>query len=290
MSVKKLVAVLKLTRIEHSLMLVIAVVAAELLASGSLPPLPILILSLIAPVFISMASFAINDYFDVEADRINKKMRPLVTGDLTRRGALYITVISLFIGVAASALINQYAFAITFIFGALAMLYSYSLKRMFVIGNAYIGLSMVIPYLFGNYVVSTSIGASIILVSVMTFISGFAREVQGTIRDYEGDVKARKVMTIPTVIGKKASALLALFLYVVAVLVSAYMFVYIMPFRYNLVFGIPVALSDVMLLYVGATYLSKNAERKYGMGRNVSLFAMGLALVAILLSAARAYI
>ncbi|HUB92789.1 MAG TPA: UbiA family prenyltransferase, partial [Candidatus Saccharimonadales bacterium] len=71
----KFKAVLKLTRIEHSIMLVIAVLAAELIAKG-LPSLPILVLSLIAPVFISMAAFAINDYFDLKVDKINKKMRP----------------------------------------------------------------------------------------------------------------------------------------------------------------------------------------------------------------------
>ncbi|MEM3228556.1 MAG: hypothetical protein QW549_03130, partial [Candidatus Micrarchaeaceae archaeon] len=72
----KIGAILRLTRIEHSVMLIIAVVAAELIASRSLPDYFVLALSLITPIFISMASFAINDYFDIETDRLNKKSRP----------------------------------------------------------------------------------------------------------------------------------------------------------------------------------------------------------------------
>ena len=64
-------------------MLVIAVVAAELLAGG-LPATGVLALSLITPIFVSMGSFAINDYFDIGVDRLNrKKNRPLVSGALT---------------------------------------------------------------------------------------------------------------------------------------------------------------------------------------------------------------
>jgi geranylgeranylglycerol-phosphate geranylgeranyltransferase len=280
---KKLLAVLKLTRIEHSLMLVIAVIAAELLAGGLPQPGP-LALSLIAPVFISMASFAINDYFDVEVDMLNNKRRPLVTGLMTKKEALYVTAVSLIIGVSAGALININCFVIAFVFAALAMLYSYKLKEMLVVGNAYIALAMVIPFFFGNYVVSSTVGEGIVLISAMIFFSGLAREIHGTIRDYEGDVKARKVRTIPTAIGIMPASLLALVLYLAAAAVSAYLFFNIAPFKSNLAFGALIALSDALLLYVGFSHVSKNAKTFYGIGRNVSLIAMGIALVAIMLS------
>ena len=283
-STNKLLAVLRLTRIEHSVMLVIAVIAAELLAGG-IPAPTTFILSLIVPVTISMGAFAINDYFDVEADRLNHKMRPLVTKDLTKQDALYVTAATLAVGIGASALINQYAFAIALIFAALAVLYAYILKAVLLVGNAYVALSMVIPFIFGSYVVSTNVGGVILLICAMIFASGLAREIQGTVRDYEGDVKARKAVTLPTVAGRQASASFALALYAVAVLISARLFFYAEPFQYNLVFGTLVGLSDVMLLYVGVAYLLKDARSRYDVSRNISLFAMGLALVAIALSA-----
>ncbi|EQD78308.1 UbiA prenyltransferase [mine drainage metagenome] len=76
----KLVAVLKLTRIEHSVMLVIAVLAGELIVARHLPGAYVLLLSLIVPIFVSMGSFAINDYFDVEVDTLNKKVQKTHSG------------------------------------------------------------------------------------------------------------------------------------------------------------------------------------------------------------------
>ena len=124
----KLVALLRLTRAEHSIMLIIAVIAAEFIAKG-IPSPSLLVLSLIAPASISMASFAINDYFDVAVDKANKRMRPIVTGELTKDDALLVTAAGMLIGIIASAFINVQCFAIALIFGILALLYSYRLKR-----------------------------------------------------------------------------------------------------------------------------------------------------------------
>ena len=110
-------AILKLTRIEHSIMLIIAVLASEIITNRTLPPYFILIMSFITPIFISMGSFAINDYFDIEVDRLNKKTnRPLVNKSITPKSAFYIAIVSFFIGVFASIFISGGAFAIALIF------------------------------------------------------------------------------------------------------------------------------------------------------------------------------
>src|SRR5580693_789608 len=102
----KLVALAKLTRIEHSVMLIIAVVAAELIVGG-MPPLTIFILSLLTPALISMGAFAINDYFDVETDRANKMMhRPIVAGAISKESAYSIAIACFLIGTALSLFIN----------------------------------------------------------------------------------------------------------------------------------------------------------------------------------------
>lgn len=272
--------VLRLTRIEHSAMLVVAVIAAELVAGG-LPPLQTLALSLVTPVFVSMGSFAINDYFDVEVDRLNGKKGPIVSGRVTKRQALYVTAASMLIGVLASALIGAAAFAIAVVFAALALLYSYRLKQTLFWGNAYVALSMVIPFIYGAYVVGSGLSAAILLVSLMVFLSGLAREIHGTIRDYEGDIKVRNVNSIPKAIGKGASAMIALLLYVAAIAVSAYLALYIAPFSRSVPFVVMIAASDLMLAYVGIGCIGGD-KRFYGRARNVSLAAMALAILAII--------
>ncbi len=281
----KLEAVLRLTRAEHSAMLAVAVTAAELLVSG-LPSIPVFALSLASPILISMASFAINDYFDIKVDKLNRKNRPLVTGELKPAEAIHIAAACFVLGVAASALINAYAFGIALLFAVFSFLYSYRLKETLLAGNIYIAFTMAIPFIFGNYVVSATLSGTVLVLSAMVFLSGLAREVHGTIRDYRGDVKARKAKTLPRAIGVRAAAAVAFALYLIAIAISAYLFLSVAPFMLNLAFGAPILASDLMLLYVASGYLFERRKTRqfYDKTRNVSLIAMGLALIAIAFS------
>jgi geranylgeranylglycerol-phosphate geranylgeranyltransferase len=278
---RKLASVLRLTRIEHSVMLVIAVVAAEIL-SGGLPSLPVLLLSLITPIFLSMSAFAVNDYFDVRVDAANGRRRPLVTGELKPADAVYITIITMALGMLGSLFLNIYCLAIALIFGSLSILYSYRLKAVPLVGNAYVAFSMAIPFIFGNYVVSRNLLVQTSLIFVLIFLSGLAREIDGTVRDFDGDAK-RKARTLPRVIGIENSAYLAFALYIVAIAITLYMFLDVEPFAGNLVFGSLMLTSDVMVFYSGLIYVLLDS-RNYDKVRNISLGGMGLALVCILIS------
>ena len=283
----KLMPVLRLVRIEHSLMLIVAVVAAELL-SGSMPGLPVLALSIITPIFVGASAFSINDYFDVNVDRKNKKRRPIVEGELTRSDALRVTAGSMIIGIFAAFLINLYCGAIATGFALLSLLYSYRLKVLPVAGNAYVALAMAIPFIFGSYVVSQSPDTAVLLIFLLIFMAGMAREIDGTVRDYSGDVSARGAKTLPVLIGRKASSAVAFALYAAAVAISIYLFGYVKPLQGNLVYALPAALTDILLLYSGYAFLA-GKERLYGLVRNMSLAGMAIALMCIL-AAAIAYI
>jgi len=278
----KLAAVLKLTRIEHSLMLIIAVVAAELVAFGLPSPVPF-VLGLVTAVFISMGAFAINDYFDIEVDRKNKKMhRPLVRGDLSASDALKVTFACMAIGIVASLFINLSCAFIAVIFAALSLLYAYRLKDLPFMGNASVSLSMAIPFIFGNYVVTQRLSYAVLIIFFLVFLSGLGREIDGTVRDHRGD-EQRHAVTLPKVIGLEGSAYLAFFFYLLAILLSLYLFVFIPPFSANLVYAGIIIIADLMLFYSGLIFV-RLKEDEYGSVRNISLLGMGLALIAILLS------
>ncbi len=278
-------AFLRLTRIEHSAMLVIAVIAAELISGGLPHSAPVLALSLITPIFISMASFAINDYFDVESDRANKRSdRPITSGEISMRSALAISIVCLAVGVIASAFINAHAFVIAVIFGALAMLYSYRLKDILLLGNIYIAFAMAIPFIFGNFVVTDVLQPSIITVFFIVFLSGVAREIHGMIRDYHGDAKARKTRNLLYYMSKRRAAEIAFILYLEAILISVFLFFFFEPFRYNAYYLVPLIIGDAMLAYVAVSCIVKTDQHTYRVTRNVSLVAMGIILLGYLLS------
>lgn len=276
----KALAIARLTRIEHGLMLIVAVLAGEAIAKG-IPPLGTLALSLITAVFISMSAFAINDYYDVESDRMNKRSeRPLVSGELKMEEALWVSIVAALVGIAASAFINYYALIIALIFAGLSFLYSYKLKDLPLLGNIYIGFSMAIPLIFGDYVVSQSLSVNVILISLIIFLSGLARELHGTIRDYSGDQKARQSKNIVHHIGAQRSAQYAFVFYIEAVGLSIFMFFFRAPFYHNIIYLIPILFVDALLLYVAYTHLvDYKSERLFRSSRNISLGAMALALL-----------
>ena len=279
---KKVVSVLKLTRFEHSILLIIAVIGAEVLAGGP-PDIHVAALSVITPIFLSMSAFAINDYFDVNVDRANKKRRPLVTGELKPSEALVVAAVSMAIGIVGGLLLNEYCFIIAVIFGVLSILYSYRLKDIPLVGNSYVAFSMAIPFVFGNYVMTYKLFDSVVLIFFLIFISGLGREIYGTIRDFEGDRK-RRALTIPMLIGRQAATYLGFLLYLVAVAISVYLFLRVLPFEGNVLYGSLMLISDFMLLLSSVPFLLSN-KGWYGHARNLSLGAMGLALLCILLSA-----
>lgn len=283
----KIGAFLRLTRMEHSIMLMIAVLAGEVVARGIPGPVQ-LIASLITPAFVSMGSFAINDYFDVDVDRLNKySKRPLVSGELTAGFALWSSVFFLVAGPLVSLLIGPLAFVIAVIFAFLAFMYSYALKGTLLAGNAYIAFSMAIPFVYGAVVSSGTVPAVIWLVAIVTFLGGLAREVHGMIRDHHGDTNARKISNVVTHMGHVRSAYISLLLYIEAIAISIYMFFLFRPFAYNLAYLLPILVVDAALGYVAIQgVLAKRPDKFHRtVSRNLSLVAMTLAVIVYLVSA-----
>jgi geranylgeranylglycerol-phosphate geranylgeranyltransferase len=222
----------RLFRIEHALMLAVAVLLGELL-SGALPALPLLICSLAVPVFIEMGSFALNDYFDVKSDKENRRFdRPIASGEIPPRAALAAAAACYAIGIAAALPLPPAALYITLLFAILSIAYNFRLKELPFVGNLCIAASMAIPFLFGNLVVAPSLLPSIIAISAVAFIAGLGREIIKSAEDMEGDVLHRRARTLPVVIGKKNSLLFAALLY--ALLVPLSLFPFALGLRANI--------------------------------------------------------
>ncbi len=278
---------LKLTRFEHAIMLAIAVFIGETIASGAIPALStIILLSLLVPIFSALGAFALNDYLDVESDKINKRNdRPLVSGALSSQFAFYFSWISITVSVVLSYFINVYAFTIALVFNALAVAYNYKLKDLPVIGNIYIGLTMAIPFLFGSVVITNSFafGVTILSIFAIAFIAGLAREIIKSIEDIEGDKKARKSNTLPIIIGKKNARMIAALLYIIFALLA------FAPFYFGLkqtILAVTlVAVADFGILYIAYIVFSNWSRPILKKARNLSLLFLFIGLIGLLFGA-----
>ncbi|VVB56680.1 Digeranylgeranylglyceryl phosphate synthase [uncultured archaeon] len=328
---------LKLVRIEHALMSCVGVGIAMLLAIKQpyiipnlsmhasaefgfwpAPPLLAWLLALAVPFFINISSFALNDYFDIEADRKNGQLkRPLVSGALKPSVALWTAILGYAIGMLAGWLLNPVCGTIATIFTLLSIAYNYKLKDWPLVGNAYIALSMAIAFLFGAGAVMskndgltgllammTSFGwttplvllfsplflifsdgmpATILWLTAGAFFAGLAREIIKSVQDMEGDKKARNSKHLPILIGAQ-NALAVASVCVVGYSVCVAQLAGLMKDQ---------PLTQFLLILSGAAYaaialvLWKWAEKDYmlELARKASLYALMLALVAMLVGA-----
>jgi len=269
----------RLFRIEHAFLLVIAVLLGEFIASKQLavpmPSLPILLLSLAVPFFIEMGSFALNDYWDMKTDKENKrKDRPLVTGEIEPKHALYAAIACYIIGVGAALPLPPIAFYIAAIFALLSVFYNYMLKDLPLIGNKYIALSMAIPFVFGNLVVSQTLYLPLVAIAAVAFVSGLGREVIKSTEDVEGDMKHRKSKTLPAIIGKKKACQLAGGCYFALVPLSLLPFALGLPA--NLLSVGLVSLTAISFAAMGASVVKNQSKENLEASRKASLLTVAI--------------
>ena len=271
----------KLTRFEHALMLAFAVLIAETVVLGSFPLLSMaIVLSLFVPVFSEMGAFAMNDYFDIETDRLNKKTeRPLVKGTISPTFALYFSITAIILSTVMAYFINSIAFIIALVFNLLAVAYNLKLKDIMLMGNIYIGLTMAIPFIFGNFVVSETLSLLAVVLALLGFIAGLAREIVKSVQDMEGDVKARSSKTLPVVIGKKRSLVVAVVLYLLFIPLSISPF--LLGLQVSAVPAVLVGVADLIILLVCYNILTRQA---FGFARNASLVAFILGMAGLFLA------
>jgi len=193
---KKLKAIWQLMRLEHGVMIAVAILVGALIAGKTLPSIKIFILTFLMALFLEGSTFALNDYYDLEIDKKNKRNdRPLVRGEVPPKTALFLFIILFPLGIIFSYFINQTCFIIAIITAIFAVIYDAYLKKIKLLGNFFIAYVMAIPFIFGgvsvieNKAVFVDLPPAIMIVALIAFLAGSGREIMKDVMDLEGDKK-----------------------------------------------------------------------------------------------------
>lgn len=174
-------------------------------------------------MLIAAAGYIINDYFDTQADLINKPKRVLVGVSIQRREAMILhaimNIMGIGIGVYLSFYIKLPTLSMVFLIATgLLWFYSTNYKRQFLIGNLAVSfLTALVPLMvilfeipllnreYGEVMLrnSASFGYLIAWVgafSFFAFVTTLIREVIKDAEDFEGD-RAYGMKTVPIVLG-----------------------------------------------------------------------------------------
>ncbi|MHA1985523.1 MAG: geranylgeranylglycerol-phosphate geranylgeranyltransferase [Promethearchaeota archaeon] len=237
--------------------------------------------------FISGSSMVINDYYDIEIDKINRPERPIPRGSITLKQAKILWIITILIGTSLSiihTLLFKTGYLITIIVVFMAFigwLYAAWGKKSGFIGNIIVGTSFSIGLIYGAMLNNSIIPPYIYFFFLTSFFLLLSREVIKGCEDIEGD-KKEGVKTLAIRIGIKKSTNIALIFAVVAVVF------YILPyftvinqllFLISMVFGLAVVIFAIILMLKGN--LENNDFKKISLFLKIGAF---LGLVTFLLA------
>ena len=238
-------AYLHLIRPSNFAIAIVSIFVACLLAGGTMDSLVMMIAAALAGGVIGAGGMVINDFYDIEIDRINKPERPLPAGLITRKSAL-ITYAALSIsGIVLNFFTSTAALIIAL--AAVPMIFAYSayLKRSLLLGNLLVAFLTGLAFLYGGAAVGR-IDATV-MPAVFAFLINAGREVIKDMEDREGDAQLG-ARTLPIVYGMRTSSIVS------TILLAAVIVATIIPYatgmygiRYYIVVNVGV---NAVLLYV----------------------------------------
>ncbi|MBD3287997.1 hypothetical protein GF337_04265 [candidate division KSB1 bacterium] len=195
--------------------------------AGSLSPLVNVIFALISGSLIAAGANSINDFFDVNIDRINKPYRPITAGLITKSEAYIFSMLLFLLGAGLGWFINARAFAIALFACVMLYLYSAKLKRTVLWGNLTVSLMTAFAFIYGGIAVDLLDKA--IIPAVFAFLFHFGREIIKDVEDLAGD-SADNARTLPVIHGRKAAFIITTIIYVILIIVT------ILPYLFH-IFG-----------------------------------------------------
>jgi len=280
---------LRLTRIDHGIMVIIAIFAGAFLTIHynlfNYSNIHVFLIGSLIGLILEMGTFALNDYFNIEEDRINAPHRPLVSGIIKPTHALIFSIITIILGLTLVLLLNLSLVTVVYVTILLDIMYNALLKKRGFIGNIIVAYSTAIPFVYGALLFENNPAAlpiEIYLFTLVAFLATLGREVIKGIVDFEGDKKAG-IKTIAITYGKKIAAYISTFTISIAIILSFLALAFIENKLLYLVFILP---TDYVFIS-SLRKLLKNYDKKDEVEkvRKMTLAGMGLGIISFISSA-----
>ena len=250
-------------------------------------------LLVLSTVMIAAAGYVINDYFDINIDKINKPERLVIGKGVKRRVAIgahtVMNVLAILIGFYISYSVGAWKLILIYFFWAFGLwFYSTHFKRQFLIGNLIIAIFVaLVPLVVGIYELLPCYKAYFIPGEILSFqdvwicifcISFFAftttllREMIKDIEDYEGD-KEYGCKTMPIVIGIRSSKIVISVISFITMLCIGYIQIRLWKINLASFFYFSIAL-QIPLLFLIDKILIAQTKSEFRFAGNMAKFIM----------------
>ena len=205
---------------------------------------------------LTAASMTINDYYDRAIDAINEPNRPIPSGAVSTQQALAFVFVLSLVGFVFAYFTSILCLLVAIISWIVVVAYVTVGKKSGLPGNFFVSTCVAIPFIYGSIAVVGSVPLSVVLFTLMAFLSNTGREITKGIVDVKGD-SAEGIKTLAVRYGEKNAAVSAALFYVSAVALTP------IPPLLNLVsvWFIPIVLVTDIGLVASSALLLKNHTR-----------------------------
>jgi geranylgeranylglycerol-phosphate geranylgeranyltransferase len=213
---KQFPAYIQISRPGNVLIAMLSVAIAVSL-TGKYSPVTGIVLAIVSTGLITIGANVINDYFDIETDKINRPNRPLPAGRIKPIQAFLFFCIVYIVAFVLALMINIPMFLIAFGVGFLLFIYSYRLKRTVLWGNLVVSLATAMAFIYGGLAVGAVVG--VIYPALFAFFFHFGREIIKDMQDVEGD-RRTGANTLAVVYGHRYSYILCMIIFLLLIFLT----------------------------------------------------------------------
>lgn len=241
----RMLGLFRLFRFELPFTAGVCVILGELLASGKLPSTAGIVLGFLSFFFISAASLILNDYFDIEIDRINAPERPLPSGLVTERDVVLLSFAVTMLGFVTGYLISLEALLVVIFVWAVGFLYNWRFKKAGFIGNLMVSFSVGMTFVFGGIAVDRPFESMVWFFAIMVMLIDLGEEIAADAMDIEGDRKIGS-RSLALVLGRENALRISGATFLLVIVTSS------LPFLFGWlewIYLFPILLMDVVILY-----------------------------------------
>jgi len=279
----KIQGLFRLFRFELPFTAGVCVILGELLALGKFPNTRDLVLGFLSVFFISASSLILNDYFDIESDKINSPERPLPAGLVTRQDVVLLFFVVTALGFIAGYMISFTALLVVILAWAVGFLYNWRFKKTGLFGNLMVGFSVGMTFIFGGIAVDQPFEKAVWSFAIMVFLINLGEEIAGDAMDVLGDRQAGS-RSLPVLLGREKALKISAAIFLLVTVVSC------LPFLFGWiewVYVFPILLMDVAILYSTVKLLDSSITNRRIYIRWIYLSGLVAILVFIILKMVR---
>lgn len=216
---RKLKGIIKLFRPELPFSAGVCVILGGIVGLGGLPSLSQAAPGFLAVFFISASALILNDYFDLEVDRVNAPGRPLPSGAVTPAEVLLLTALVTSIGLSAAFLIGWGAFVFSLAIWLVGVLYNWRFKQSGLPGNLMVAVSVASTFILGGMAVGRPFEIRVWFFALIAFLIDLAEEIAGDAMDAEGD-RLRGSRSLAILFGRHVALRIVAILFILVVLLG----------------------------------------------------------------------